>query len=142
MGKPSSRIATKKPPIQAAASAVRRRASSGATSSESWKSAAADVAVLPSSSQRISPAARQRRGIEITRGKSFALSGQARALKIPHPLRTRIDIASAREALFRLGTAAPPQLEDRVADDADGDGEKDEDDRPREPGGVVARHRD
>src|SRR5262245_29436876 len=136
MGNPSRTIATKKPPVHATARRVRRRATSGGTSSESLKSAAAAALALPNRSQRISAAARENSGIEITSGKSFAFSGQATALMIPHAVRTRIAPASASEAFLALSTAAPPRLQDRVADHPDGDRQEQQHDRPRQPGGV------
>src|SRR3954471_6998886 len=142
-GKPTSMISTKKPMIQVTASAVRRMMTSRGWSVESWKSAAAWRSPrAPKALHSASAAARQKSGMPMTSGKSFAFHGQSSAEMVPQPASSMMAIARAREA--RLCMRAParagaPGLECGIADDADGDREQHEHNGPCEPGRLVAR---
>src|SRR5882672_2421474 len=102
------------------------------------------MGAAPRRLHRISAAARQKSGMPMTSGNSFAFQGQSSALKTPHPDSSRMPVASVREA--RLCTnglrARPTRLDDGVADDPDGDGEKHQDHRSSEPRSVVTRNGD
>src|SRR5260221_3017960 len=140
--KPSSTIMAKKPRVHAAASSVLRRATSGGSSCVSLKSAAAAPSCLPKITQSASARARQKSGMPMTSGKSFAFQGHSSALNVPQAESAMMAIASASEVRLCMALPRAPGLEYREQDHADRHDEQRDHHRPAEPGRVVARHRD
>src|SRR3954464_4234661 len=139
--KPSSTMATKKPIAHPAASSVRRKTTSRGWPSDSLKSAAWPASSWPKTAHISSAAARQKSGMPMTSGKSFAFSGQSSALYTPQPETAMM--ASARPSEARLGTfPRAPGLDGGIEDHGDGDQDEGDHHRTPEPRRVVARHRD
>src|SRR5688572_7157167 len=100
----------------------------------------------PISDHTTSAAARQKTGMPMAIGNNAAFHGQPLAAYTAKPEQTMMAAASASDALLCMSGAPlgprAPRLDERVADHRDRQRDQHQHDGPRQPRGLIARHRD